>query len=92
MFLQLPSSSPNSSSSPSVWLSETGSPGRSKQVQLMVSEVQLQNDAVRFHTSARLFVITCFFRKRTFFKMYLLLDCGVFIFLILIVLLRFDCN
>lgn len=50
------------------------------EVQLMVSEVQLQNGAVRFHTSARLFVITCFFRKRTFFKMYLLLDCGGFCF------------
>ena len=60
MFLQLPSSSPNSSSLPSAWLSETDSPGRSKEVQLTVSEVQLQNDAMRLHTSARFFCVDFF--------------------------------
>lgn len=52
MFLQLPSSSPNSSSSPSAWLSETDSPGRRK-VQLSVSKVRLESDAVGLRTSAR---------------------------------------
>lgn len=51
MFLQLPSSSPSSSSLPSAWLSETDSPGRSKEVQLAVSEVELQNDAMRYFVS-----------------------------------------
>lgn len=67
MFLQLPSSSPSSSSLPSAWLSERDSPGKSKEVQLTVREVQLQNNAMRLHTSARFLVWFFFFRKRTFF-------------------------
>jgi len=76
VFLQLPSSSPNSSSSPSAWLSETNSPGRSK-VQFTVMGLQLHNVAVRLDNSPSFFV-GLGVGKRMFKKIIFWLTCSAF--------------